>query len=128
MDQPTVLVVEDDRLIRMMSAEALTEAGLTVIEAGTVDDAVAILETGAAEISVVFSDIETPGTLNGVDLARWVRSTWPHLPVVLTSGRRLPAPDDLAQVRFIGKPYDYWSVAELLLTLAGSPRGEPDAA
>jgi CheY-like chemotaxis protein len=121
---PTVLVVEDDPLIRMMSAEALADAGLTVIEAETVDAAAGILAARAQQVSVIFSDIETPGSMNGIDLARRVRRLWPHLPVVLTSGRMLPDPEELAQVRFVGKPYDYWRVAELLLTLAGEPRGD----
>jgi CheY-like chemotaxis protein len=56
-------------------------------------------------VSVIFSDIETPSSMNGVDLARRVRRLWPDLPVVLTSGRRLPDPEDLAKVRFVGKPY-----------------------
>jgi CheY-like chemotaxis protein len=125
--QPTVLVVEDDPLIRMMSAEALADAGLTVIEAETVDAALAILEDRAFEVAAIFSDIETPGAHNGIDLARKARRAWPQVPVVLTSGRRLPAPDVLAQVRFIGKPYDFWTVADMVLTLVGSRRGEPDA-
>lgn len=124
MARPTVLVVEDDPLIRMMSAEVLAEAGLTVIEAETVDAALAILEDRAAEVAVIFSDIETPGAHDGIDLARKVRRAWPHVQVVLTSGRRLPAPDDLARVRFVGKPYSYWDVADLLYRLAAVPSGE----
>jgi DNA-binding NtrC family response regulator len=121
--QPTVLIVEDDPLIRMMSAEALAEAGLKVIEAETVDAALVILATRAAEISVIFSDIETPGAHNGNDLARKVVGAWPHLPVVLTSGRRLPTGGNPASVRFIGKPYSYFEIADLLFRLAAAPPG-----
>lgn len=124
MAQPTVLVVEDDALIRMMSAEALADAGLTVIEAETVDAALTILEARGDEFAAVFSDIQTPGIHDGIDLARKVRRTWPHLPVVLTSGRRLPDAEDLARVRFIGKPYSYWEVADLVFRLAVAPARE----
>ncbi len=120
MAQPIVLVVEDDLLIRMMAAVALAVAGLKVIEADTVDAALVILETRADEVAVIFSDIETPGARDGNDLARKVRDTWPNVPVVLTSGRRLPTVGDAAQVRFIGKPYSHWEVADLLLRLAAA--------
>ena len=61
-----VLVVEDDPLILMTAAEALREAGFTVVEAGTADEAAAILRTAADQVRVVFGDIEMPGSMNGL--------------------------------------------------------------
>ncbi len=125
MAQPRVLIVEDDPLVRMMSVEALAETGFAVIEAETIDAALAILETRADEVAVIFSDIDTPGVHDGIDLARTVRGAWPHLRVVLTSGSRLPPADELARVLFIGKPYRYFEVADRLYRLTTAPSGEP---
>ena len=126
-DQPTlerpfitysILVVEDDPLILMTAAEALRAAGFNVIEVETADEAAAILRAAETSVGVVFSDIETPGTLNGLELASVINDAWPSLPVVLTSGRVEPCPLTLPQgVRFIPKPYDPSYIATLMVEL-----------
>jgi CheY-like chemotaxis protein len=70
-ERPVVLVVEDDFLIRMHAAEMIEEAGFEVVEASNADEAVAILE-GRPNIAVVFTDIQMPGSMDGLKLARAV--------------------------------------------------------
>lgn len=113
-----VLVVEDHPLVLLVAVAALRSAGLTVVPAESADEAAAVLRVAADEINAVFSDIETPGQLNGLDLARTIKENWPALPVVLTSGRIKPSSEDLPQdVRFIPKPYDLDSVCAVVAAL-----------
>ncbi len=119
MSQPKVLIVEDDLLVLHLSSQALRHDGLDVIEAESADQAAEILHDSGEEIAVVFSDIRTPGTLDGMDLAHVVREGWPSIPVVLTSGVIMPiagaVPD---KTRFISKPYDLIKVSKLITHLA----------
>ena len=84
-DPPTVLVVEDEVLIRMSTADYLRGCGYHIIEVGSGDEAVAVLKTDV-RIDVVFTDVSMPGNLNGFGLAQWVRSERPGVRVILTSG------------------------------------------
>ncbi len=114
----SILVVEDDPLILMTAAEALRAAGFNVIEVETADEAAAILRAAETPVGVVFSDIETPGALNGLELASVIYDAWPSLPVVLTSGRVKPCPSTLPQgVHFVPKPYDPAYIATLVVEL-----------
>lgn len=100
-----VLIVEDEPLVRMVARATLEEAGFEPVEAATADEALRIL-SGAHEFAAVVSDIEMPGEMNGLDLAWAIRTHWPKIAVVLTSGRQLPRPTDMPQkVRFVAKPY-----------------------
>jgi CheY-like chemotaxis protein len=82
---PVVLLVEDEVLIRMAIADYLRSCGYRVIEAGSADEAVAVID-GRARIDVVFTDVKMPGSMDGFGLARCVRQRLPGIPVVLTSG------------------------------------------
>jgi CheY-like chemotaxis protein len=82
----TVLVVEDEILIRWVTSEHLRECGYRVVEAGSGDDAVEVLRRSAYTISVVFSDVMMPGSIDGFALAQWVREHRPDIKVILTSG------------------------------------------
>jgi CheY-like chemotaxis protein len=95
-----ILLVEDDVLVRAVSAETLRLAGFTVVEATNADEAWSYLANGE-EVDLVFSDIQMPGSMTGVDLARRLRSEHPALPVILTSGRA--GSDGLG--RFLPKPF-----------------------
>jgi CheY-like chemotaxis protein len=101
----TVLVVEDDDLVRLMTATTIEDAGYSVCEAADGQEALAILEQHANKVRVVLSDIWMP-RMNGDDLARVVSVRWPHLGIVLTSGY---PPDGLAglpkDVVFLSKPF-----------------------
>jgi CheY-like chemotaxis protein len=117
----SVLVVEDEFLIRFMLSDYLTECGYRVMEASSADDAIQLLETSHDDIDVVFSDVNMPGSTDGFGLARWVRTYRPETPVLLASGvaRKSHAaeegfpPDDLVE-----KPYDLERIAERIESLA----------
>jgi DNA-binding response OmpR family regulator len=108
-DTPTVLVVEDEVLIRMDTADYLRGCGYRVVEAGSGDEAVAVLNTDIS-VDVVFTDVSMPGTLNGFGLAQWVRRERPGVRVILTSGitRTAQEAQDLwAHGLLVEKPYDH---------------------
>jgi CheY-like chemotaxis protein len=82
---PTVLVIDDEVLIRLVIADYLRECGYRVFEAGSPEDAVAILQSDL-KIDIVFTDLELPGQSSGLELARWIRRRFPAVKVILTSG------------------------------------------
>jgi CheY-like chemotaxis protein len=83
--RPTILVVEDEMLVRVMLADALRDAGYEAVEAVDGDEAIRLLR-GSDNIKVVVSDIRMPGSLDGIALARRVRSERPDIKIVLVSG------------------------------------------
>jgi CheY-like chemotaxis protein len=100
-----VLVVEDDTLLRMHAAEMIHEAGFEVIEAQNADEAMTALE-GRSNIAVVFTDIDMPGSMNGLKLAHAVATRWPPIGIVATSGHFQMRDGDLPDGgRFLAKPY-----------------------
>lgn len=111
----TILVVEDEVLIRMGIVEDLVSAGHPVIEAASADEALSVLEAGLP-VDIVFSDVNMPGTLDGLGLMKIVRRRFPSIPVILTSGLEVPSPDVLGdRTAFIPKPY----ASEKVLGLVG---------
>ncbi len=101
----TILVVEDDPLIRLLGADMLIDAGFDVIEAWNADEALAILQA-RSDIRVLFTDVDMPGSLDGLELANIARQKWPHLHIIITSGQRRPAARQLPRDgRFVEKPY-----------------------
>ncbi|MGH6835271.1 MAG: response regulator [Methylocella sp.] len=100
-----VLIVEDEVLVRLSGADLLAEAGFEVLAAANADEALRILEATPA-VRVVFSDIEMPGSLDGLGLARHICQRWPRIGIVLTSGHRIQADTIPRQGRFLPKPYD----------------------
>jgi CheY-like chemotaxis protein len=108
------LIVEDEFLLRMNAAEMIGEAGFDVVEASNADEAIAILEA-RPDIHVVFTDIQMPGSMDGLKLARFVRGRWPPIKIVATSGFVNVAKDDLPEgSRFLTKPY---RPAQIIATL-----------
>jgi CheY-like chemotaxis protein len=103
--RPVVLIVEDEFLLRMNAAEMISEAGFDVVEAANADEAIAILEA-RPDIHVVFTDIQMPGSMDGLKLARFVRDRWPPIKIVATSGFANVGKIDLPEGgRFVRKPY-----------------------
>src|ERR1700730_9256298 len=100
-----VLIVEDEPLVRLTGADLLAEAGFEVLEAGNADEAMRILEV-TPEVRVVFSDVEMPGSLDGLVLARHICERWRRIEIVLTSGHRLRAETIPREGKFLAKPYD----------------------
>lgn len=113
-----VLVVEDEPLQRWLAAEMVREAGFTPIEAADADEAIAVLES-RSDIRIVFTDIEMPGSMDGLRLARAIRGRWPPIELVLTSGRSAVRETDFPERgRFLAKPYQSHRVADILQQLA----------
>ncbi|WNJ89066.1 response regulator [Bosea sp. 685] len=113
---PVVLVVEDDTLIRMDAVAMIEDGGYEVIEAIGADEAVILLET-RSDIRVVFTDIEMPGSMDGLKLVHAIRQRWPPIVLIVASGRPQPAPADMPQdTVFLQKPY---RAAQILEVLAG---------
>jgi CheY-like chemotaxis protein len=100
-----VLIVEDEPFVRLTGADLLAEAGFEVLEAGNADEALRILEA-TPEVRVVFSDVEMPGSLDGLGLARNICRRWPSIGIVLTSGHRIREETIPRDGRFVAKPYD----------------------
>jgi DNA-binding NtrC family response regulator len=102
-----VLVVEDEFLIRENTAEFVRMAGFEPIEARNADEALKILES-RSDIRIVFTDINMPGSIDGLKLAHAVRGRWPPIKVIVTSGRDLPLGDAFPDgAFFLPKPYAY---------------------
>jgi len=117
MPQPTVLVVEDEPLIRMTVAADLQAAGFCVLEAGNTDEALRLLETHSS-IRAIFTDIDMPGGLDGLKLAWIVRDRWPPIEIVITSGNRKIEVVDLPERSvFFPKPYAHQPVIDALTRL-----------
>src|SRR5580704_12201393 len=105
-EKTVILVVEDETIIRMGAVQMLEEAGFAVLEADNAQDAVSILES-RNDVRAIFTDINMPGTMDGMRLARMVRGRWPPIHLIVTSGLMSPDTDDLPPGgRFIRKPYD----------------------
>jgi CheY-like chemotaxis protein len=115
--RPVVLVVEDEFLLRMDAVDMIAAAGFEVVEAGNADEAIEILES-RRDITVVFTDIQMPGSMDGLKLARAVRGRWPPIKIVATSGHANVGETDLpAGGRFLPKPYSPMEVTGVLREL-----------
>ena len=111
---PAILIVEDEPLVRLCAVDAVAAAGFEVVEAASADEAIRILEC-RSDIRVVFTDVQMPGSMDGLKLAHAVRNRWPPIKIMVTSGRELVAEDDLPEGgRFFGKPYDPTEICKAL--------------
>ena len=100
-----VLVVEDETFIRMDAVDMLRAAGFDVVEAINADEAIHMLERDP-NIQLIFTDIDMPGSMNGLKLAAAVRKRWPPVRIIATSGHfKVQAGDLPLDARFISKPY-----------------------
>jgi CheY-like chemotaxis protein len=100
---PTVLIVEDEVLIRDIISEELEDAGFDVVRVGTADQAIATLEA-RLDIHLVFTDVDMPGSMDGLKLAAAVRDRWPPVNIIITSSQTRPTTVP-ANSLFIPKPY-----------------------
>jgi len=100
-----VLVVEDEPLIRMMAMDMVEDAGFIALGAADANQAIALLEA-RSDIRLVFTDIDLPGSLDGMRLAACVRDRWPPVEIIVTSGRPVPQGSILPdRGQFLPKPY-----------------------
>src|ERR1700712_335619 len=115
--RPVVLIVEDEFLLRMNAVDMIVAAGFDAVEAANADEAIEILEN-RTDITVVFTDIQMPGSMDGLKLAQAVRGRWPPIKIVTTSGHVNVREADLPEGgRFLSKPYSPRQVASILREL-----------
>lgn len=104
-ENPTILVVDDEALLRMHAQGVLEDNGFEVLEAQNADEALSVLSE-RPDIRLVFTDIQMPGSLNGLELLEEVHRRWPHILLIATSGRVRPHQSEIADHgHFIPKPY-----------------------
>jgi CheY-like chemotaxis protein len=104
--QAVVLVVEDEMMLRMRAVDMVEDAGYAPIEAVDAGEAVAILES-RSDIALMFTDIQMPGSMDGLGLAHTVHKRWPPIKIIVVSGQlNLPDIDLPADSRFFGKPLE----------------------
>lgn len=116
----TILMVEDEALVRILGAGMLARAGFRVIEAADSDEALERLEA-ASDIQLLFTDVNLAGTLDGLALARQVRERWPCIGIIVVSGQASPQPCELPTgSHFHRKPYDADAVLRHARELAPS--------
>jgi len=107
MTQPKllILIVDDEPLVRFVAADALEEGGYAVAEAADAENALKVLET-RPDVQLLFTDIQMPGAFDGLELVRKVHDRWPHIRLIVTSGRCQPNPIDIPDAGcFLSKPY-----------------------
>ena len=110
---PVVIVAEDEAIIRMVTVTVLADAGFSVLEAEHAEAALAHFHKGAEGIHGLFTDVDMPGDMNGMDLAHHVSANWPWVVLLVTSGKPNPAAEHLPHgCRFLPKPYDYNHVVQ----------------
>jgi CheY-like chemotaxis protein len=118
--QPVVLVVEDEVLIRSAVAEYLRILGNSVVEAASAAEAIAEFAAGVS-IDIVFSDIQMPGSMDGLSLARWISYHHPGVNVVLTSGNSHRRAAEVT-ASFLPKPYRVAEAARCIRSLLEDPQ------
>ena len=115
-----VLIVEDEPLVRLFAEEILTKCGgYAVLVAAHADEALTLLH-GRPDVRVLFTDVNMPGTMDGIQLAHVARQQWPRLAIIVTSGRGATGvlPPDAS---FIMKPYTPAALVELIAGILRSP-------
>jgi CheY-like chemotaxis protein len=118
--RPVVLVVEDESLLRTTAMDMVEEAGFEAIAASDADEAIRILES-RNDIRAVFTDVQMPGSMDGLRLARVVRNRWPPVALIVTSGQTNIAEAELPTGgRFLRKPYEAAHVGAALDQVLGS--------
>jgi len=114
-----VLIVEDDPLLRMLATDVVSEAGYVALEAGDADQALALLQA-RPDIALLFTDIDMPGSMDGLKLAQSVSDRRPPIKILIVSGQVRPKPSDLpSNSRFVAKPYRSAALVGELRALLG---------
>jgi CheY-like chemotaxis protein len=114
-----VLVVEDEMMLRMRAVNMVEDAGYAPVEALDTGEAVAILES-RSDIALMCTDIQLPGSMDGLGLAHTVHKRWPAIKIILVSGQLNPSSIDLPPCsRFFGKPLQAWQIIAELRSMIG---------
>ena len=127
MPRPLILVVDDEALLRMLASEVFQDAGYEVIEASTGAEAMSAI-AARPDVRAVFTDINMPGSPDGLHLAQHVREVMPGCAIVIASGRLHPPAEDVADgALFVPKPYSSDAVVAAFQELLGLTVGDvPD--
>jgi CheY-like chemotaxis protein len=116
---PVALIVDDEPLIRMDTADIVSDAGFHVLEAKTADEAYEFLKQHNS-LKLLFTDVQMPGDMDGIELARYVGEHWPQISVIVASGAVRPAEGVLPHnARFIPKPISAQLVHDALVEICG---------
>jgi CheY-like chemotaxis protein len=115
-----VLVVEDEMVLRMRAVDIVEDAGFTAVQAVNADEALSILES-RSDIALLFSDIQMPGSMDGLKLAHAVHDRWPLIKIILVSGQvKLSDKERPADSRFFGKPLEVKQMIAELQEMVGT--------
>lgn len=110
--KPVVLIVEDSPMIRMGAIDLVLSAGYEALEARHADEAIRILEL-RTDIDIVFTDVQMPGTMDGIKLSHYIRDRWPPVKLIVASGAAILEESMLpAGSRFFSKPYDELTITD----------------
>ncbi len=114
MEQPILLVVENEAVIRMNIVQVAQDSGFAVLEAGDADEAIELLENHS-DIRVIFTAVRMPGSMDGLKLANVVKGRWPSVQLLVTSGLDVSThPDFPVHGRLIRKPYENGQITAVL--------------
>jgi two-component system, response regulator PdtaR len=112
--RPVVLIVEDEILLRLHAREVIEDGGFDVVEAKNADDAISILEQ-RNDVVLIFTDINMPGSMDGLKLTHFVKDRWPPIKIIATSGHARITADDLPEgSHFVPKPYQPTQIANAI--------------
>jgi CheY-like chemotaxis protein len=122
-NQPVILVVEDDPIIRMGALRLVADAGYEALEAENADKAILILEA-RPDIHLVFTDVGMPGTMDGIKLAHYIRQRWPLVKLIVASGKAILDESHLpAGARFFPKPYSDSTIVGAMMGMLSDANG-----
>jgi CheY-like chemotaxis protein len=116
-----VLVVEDNTIIRMGAVDLVVSAGYEAIEARDADEAIRILES-RSDIDLVFTDVQMPGSMDGIKLAHYIRERWPPVKLILASGNAILEESILPTGSgFFAKPYVEHAIMDTMASMLAAP-------
>lgn len=116
---PTILIVEDDELLKLLTVDIVEEAGFATLEASNAEEAIAIL-AAQPDIAMLLTDVNMPGSMDGLKLAHVVRARWPHIKIVVVSARGdISAADMPVDSQFFRKPYHADAMVSAIHSLMG---------
>ncbi|OAV57560.1 two-component system response regulator [Rhizobium sp. WYCCWR10014] len=116
-----VLVVEDSTIIRMSAVDLVLSAGYEALEACDAEEAIRILES-RNDIDLVFTDVQMPGTMDGIKLSHYIRDRWPPVRLIVASGEAILEESNLPTgSRFFSKPYDNHAITDAMAHLLSIP-------
>ena len=122
--KPVVLVVEDDPIIRLGAVDLVENAGCEALEASDADKAIEILEA-RPDIRLVFTDIDMPGSMDGLKLSHYVRDRWPPIHIIVASGKAIIKESQLPSgARFFPKPYMDEPIADAIASFFSTDEGK----